>query len=68
MREGRPLPIDLRKALGDLTLVENHLRFSLLEVREAQARPYEILAALGLDDLEQNGVWLTRTEVELAPN
>lgn len=67
-REGRRTPIDLRKTLGEMKLVENHLRFSLLEVPEAQARPQEILAALGLGDLEQDGVWLTRTEVELAPN
>jgi radical SAM-linked protein len=67
-REGRRAPIDLRKTLGELHLAENRLRFSLFEAPEAQARPQEILAALGLGDLEQDGIWLTRTEVELSPN
>jgi radical SAM-linked protein len=64
-RDGRDEPIDLRDTLVSAGLADDRLRFTLHARREAQARPRDVLAALGLDDLESHGLWLTRTEVQL---
>lgn len=64
-RDGRPVPINLRDTLLSAQVVEDRLQFTLHAIREAQARPREILEALGLGDLESQGLWLTRTAVHL---
>ncbi len=64
-RGGRPLP--LRPALAELTLEEGTLRMRLAASREASPGPRDVLAGLGLEDLERAGCCLTRTHVELAP-
>lgn len=64
-RDGRLTPIDLRDTIVSLQLQDGRLQFTLSAIREAQARPREILAALGLADLESQGSWLTRTHVHL---
>ncbi len=64
-RGGRPLP--LRPAVAELTLQEGTLRMRLAARREASPGPRDVLAGLGLEDLERAGCWLTRTQVELAP-
>ena len=66
-REGRDEPIDVLADLGHLELSESIVRFSLLVTRTASVRPREVLAALGLTDLEDEGYYLTRTAVEIAP-
>jgi len=65
VREGRAQPLDVRAALVACQLEGGRLRFSLRDSGEAQVRPREILAVLGVDDLEHQGSWLTRTEVVL---
>lgn len=66
-REGRKEPLDLLADLDDLTLSNGDLQMVLRVGRAASVRPREVLAALGLADLEGEGYYLTRTAVELAP-
>jgi radical SAM-linked protein len=65
-REGRSAPLDLRPLVEDMSLVEGALTMQLRVDREGSARPREVLAAVGLDDLELEGYHLTRTQVEIA--
>jgi radical SAM-linked protein len=65
-REGRSAPLDLRPLVEDMSLVEGSLTMQLRVDREGSARPREVLAAVGLDDLELEGYHLTRTQVEIA--
>ncbi|MBX3413516.1 MAG: TIGR03936 family radical SAM-associated protein [Pirellulales bacterium] len=58
-------PIDLRPYLEALALDEGTLRIQLRVTQQGTGRPREVLAALGLEDLEQQGFHLTRTAVEL---
>jgi radical SAM-linked protein len=67
-RDGHPQPVNLCTSLVRLQLVERRLEFTLRATGQAQARPRDVLAALGLDDLEAQGVWLIRSEVQLAEN
>jgi radical SAM-linked protein len=66
-RPGRPAPIDLLGDLKELGLVDGVLRMALRVSGAASASPRDLLAELGVADLEQQGNWLTRTAVELAP-
>ncbi|MBW3596753.1 MAG: TIGR03936 family radical SAM-associated protein [Planctomycetes bacterium] len=70
-REDRSAPLDLKADLESLELDEGAegpvVRFRLAATREATVRPREVLAAVGLSDLEDDGACLTRTRVELAP-
>ena len=61
---GKSAAIDLRPDLEQVHLQEGVL-FMRLRNREGGAGPRDVLAALGLSDLEEQGVYLTRTEVEL---
>ncbi|MBC8872654.1 MAG: DUF2344 domain-containing protein [Planctomycetes bacterium] len=65
-RDGRKEPIDLRAGLDHLDFCDGVLCFRLHVDRQSSVRPKEVLDALGLADLEDNGHYLTRTEVELA--
>ncbi len=65
-REGRTAPLDLRPLVEQITLEGETLCFRLRVDREGSARPREVLAALGLEDLEFQGTGLTRTRVEIA--
>jgi radical SAM-linked protein len=58
-------PIDVRPFLQELTLREGVLAMRLSIGRGASAGPRDVLRALGRADLEQDGVYLTRTAVEL---
>lgn len=57
------------KKQGDLRLqvemIGDVLRVRVSVKREGTARPRELLALVGLSDLEQQGVHWTRTAVEL---
>ncbi|MBX9788637.1 MAG: TIGR03936 family radical SAM-associated protein [Pirellulales bacterium] len=60
-------PVDLRPALAELALGDGRLRMRLLANPQGGARPRAVLEALGLDDLLESGLHLTRTAIELAP-
>lgn len=69
-RDDRSAPLDLKADLESLELTDGPegplVRFRLAATREATVRPREVLAAVGLSDLENEGRCLTRTRVELA--
>jgi len=60
-----PDAILVRQSLEDVRLEAGTLRFRLRTSRRRSAGPRDVLAALGLEDLERSGAWLTRTEVQL---
>jgi len=55
----------VRDSLEDIGLEAGNLRFRLRTSPRRSAGPRDVLAAIGLDDLEPSGIWLTRTEVQL---
>lgn len=59
--------VDVRQFLEELSLQEGVLRMRLKVTPQRSAGPRDVLAALALDDLEQQGWFLTRSEVELEP-
>ncbi len=78
-RDGRADPVDLRAGLVDLELQDGRLRFTLHATPPApkgsqaggspqptSVRPREVLDALSLGDLEDEGYHLTRTAVVIA--
>lgn len=65
LREGRDKPVDLRPLVSDLSLTNGNLRMQLPVGREGSARPREVLEALGIAELELEGCFLTRTQVEV---
>lgn len=65
-REGNATPIDLRAGLDQLEWTLGGVRMRLRPGQQASVRPREVLAAIGLADLESHGLFLTRTTVELA--
>lgn len=62
--EGRN-PVDVRSYVIALEVANDTLRMRLRVTGEGAARPREVLQALGLDDLESQGFYLSRTAVEL---
>jgi radical SAM-linked protein len=64
-RDGSHRTLDVRQAVDRLELSGDVLRMRLSVSGDAQVRPAEVLAALGLDDLLQMGFPLTRTAVEV---
>jgi radical SAM-linked protein len=64
--EGRK-PIELGDYVEGVELDGGALRIRIRVTAQGTARPREVLAALGLDDVEQQGFYLTRTIVELEP-
>jgi radical SAM-linked protein len=64
-REGRTKPLDLRPLIEELRLDEGTLVMRLRVDGDGSARPRELLAALGLDDVESLGLVIRRTVVEL---
>lgn len=50
----------------EIALVGGRLRFAARVTPEGTTRPRDLLAWLGLDDLDEQGLFLTRTGVELA--
>lgn len=65
-RPKRSAPVDIRAGVQHLELKNGTLHISLSAGREASVRPRDVLEVLGLADLEQQGEYLTRTQVELA--
>jgi len=66
-RDGRKAPVDLKAALDHLHFDGGVLQFRLNVDSQGSVRPKEVLETLGLDDLDTEGCYLTRTAVELAP-
>ncbi len=64
-RPNRSAPIDLRASLLALALGEGSLEMRLKTDPGGSAGPRDVLAALGLEDLEHEGIALTRTDVEI---
>lgn len=58
-------PVDLAVMVEQIEFNEGVLRLKVRVNGEGTARPRELLAALGLDDLERRGIVLTRAAVEL---
>jgi radical SAM-linked protein len=58
--------IDIKAGSDHLELLEGSLHFRLLADRSGSVRPREVLQALGVADLEHEGYYLTRTDVEIA--
>ena len=66
-RPNRSTPIDLRRLLEHLTLHEGVLSMRLRIGSRGSAGPRDVLRALGLNDLELQGIHLTRSAVEISP-
>jgi len=66
-RPGRSGTVDLRELVEELDLAGDALRMRLVVRQEAGISPRDVLAALGLPELEHEGVALCRTAVDLAP-
>lgn len=66
-RPGRSAAVDLRALVEELDLAGDALRMRLTVRQEAGISPRDVLAALGLPELEHEGAALCRTAVELAP-
>jgi len=64
-RRRKDITVDLRPSLEELDLREGQLVMCLSASRQAGPSARDVLAALGLADLEREGVFLTRTRVEL---
>ncbi|HVC97306.1 MAG TPA: TIGR03936 family radical SAM-associated protein [Pirellulales bacterium] len=64
--EGRK-PVDLGALVEGVELDGDVLRMRIRVTPQGTARPREVLAALGLEDVERQGFFLTRTAVELQP-
>jgi radical SAM-linked protein len=64
-RPDRATPVDLRPLLEELSFQQGVLSMQLRTGSDRGARPDEVLLALGLRDLEHQGVTLRRTSVEL---
>ena len=62
----RSSPLDLRRFLLELAMDGGNLRIKLRMEREGGVQAREVLAELGLDDLDAQGIYLTRTDVALA--
>jgi radical SAM-linked protein len=66
-REKPPTTIDVRAGLDGLELEHGVVRFATPAAQSGGVRPREVLSVLGLADLEAEGAYLTRTQVELRP-
>ena len=64
-RDDRSEPVNMRADLESLEWCERRGAFSHPRRTQASLRPRDVLQALGLADLEQQGYFLTRSEVEL---
>lgn len=58
--------VDLMESLESMTLVDEILSVRFRITAQASAGPRDVLAVLGIDDLEKKGMCLKRTEVELS--
>ena len=66
-KPGRSSPRDYRSQLEDLCLQNNRLRMTIRIDPQGSLHPREVLGLLGLNDLETDGYFLVRANVELVP-
>lgn len=59
-------PVDVRPYVEALEVDQTVVRMRLKVTPQGAVRPREVLAALGLDDIEREGLDIVRTKVELA--
>ena len=64
-RPGREKPLDARVGLVSIELRHGSLEVTQMALQTAIAGPRDLLRALDLTDLEDEGVWWTRYRVEL---
>lgn len=64
-RPKRRTPVDLRPLLDELAFADGVLSMRLRVGQEAGVSPRDVLAVLGLGDLERQGALLARTAVEI---
>ncbi|REJ64912.1 MAG: DUF2344 domain-containing protein [Planctomycetota bacterium] len=64
-REKRAEPVDIRRDVMRLELGDEGLEMQLRTARDASVRPREVLAVLGLAELEHDGYLLRRSTVNL---
>ena len=64
-RPNKPDSIDVRPSIEELILSDGVLSMRLRVTRQQNAGPRDVLRALGLADLEREGVYLTRSSMEL---
>jgi radical SAM-linked protein len=64
-RDDRSEPVNMRADLESVARCDATVCFRILAATQASLRPRDVLRALGLADLEQQGYFLTRSEVEL---
>jgi radical SAM-linked protein len=57
----------VRRSLEEIQWLDGVVRFRLRASQERSAGPRDVLAAIGLDDLERSGATLIRSEVRLEP-
>jgi radical SAM-linked protein len=65
-RAGREEPVDVKAGVDQLELHDGQLRFRLIASSRGNVRPREVLEALGVAELENQGCYLTRIEVEVS--
>lgn len=65
-REGRNAPVDLVGGVKQLELAGDTFRMTLWMNVDGSVRPREAVAAVGLGDLTEHGIYLTRTSLEIA--
>jgi hypothetical protein len=65
VREPNKKRVDIRPHVSELSLRDDVLEMRLTVTPEMAVRPREVLSALGIPDVESQGVCLTRTKVEL---
>jgi radical SAM-linked protein len=64
-RDDRSEPVNMRADLESLEWCDSVVCFRIRAAQQASLRPRDVLQALGLAELEQQGEFLTRSEVEL---
>jgi radical SAM-linked protein len=65
-RDGKPMATKLGVGSLDLSLENTRLRLTLFASPSATIRPSDVLEALGLADIQQQGAVLQRTRIQLA--
>ena len=65
VRPGRKQPLELMDSLDGVELDSENVVFHLRPSRQATVRPREVLQALGLENLEDQGHYLIRVQVEI---
>ena len=66
-RKDKQVQLDLHESLDGLWVDDGRLCMSIRVVQQSQLQPRDIIAALGLDAVVQEGSTITRTKIEIFP-